>query len=417
MKSKLLLLLLFLVVSSCSKKVLLFNKPSDKVTITIPNNVPSLVFFTTKNENSEHDKIYQRYITAFGKGDYFPILTLTTNEVVFFQNNNKVYFQNNGKEVSGLIISDGKKKPIIEYNPDNYIKSYETYFKIKFNDKVSIQNKLQNLKKEHELKGNQVLNSNFKIDAVYAKKLIANSSSAHYTVVKKKKNSCNSGQVYMYSYCDSLKKKKNEYYSVSKYNSNNQYEETKEYYSKDHQLLTKYYYNAFNLIDSIVSSKITNEGIATSKLFYKYQKNKYSIFTTSNNTTALSYEYDLNSNLECTSMRFYNDGANVVTEKKFKYDDYSRLIEEIQDDKQLLYTYENPTSENYYLLKIIRNNEIVDIKNTIYDKDGYNFIVNQYKGKMNSYSKILLSKNECVSLVYNYDSNNKLKVLYEYVYN
>jgi len=41
-----------------------------------------------------------------------------------------------------------------------------------------------------------------------------------------------------------------------------------------------------------------------------------------------------------------------------------------------MYTYENVDSENYFYVKILENNEIVEIKNIIYMKDGYQYFVN-----------------------------------------
>lgn len=415
-RTSLVLFILFILITSCSKKILFSNLPTEKITKTIPNSVPSLVFFTTKNENITHDKIYQRFYEAFGNYDNFPVLTITDNEIVSFQNNNKLYFQNNTKEISGLILSDGNRKPFIEFNPENYIKSYEAYFDIKFNDKEFYKNKRTNLKNENEQEATEIVNSNFTITKDYAEKLIKNSSSAHYTIVRKKRNSCNSGQVYMYSYSDSLKTKKLENYSLTKYNKNNQVSETIYYNNKEYQSETKYYYNKFNLIDSIITVTKNKNEISYSKNMYVYQKDNYSIIDFENNKKSLSKVYNLNSKLQCTSLKSYNNSATVVRETFYKYDEYSRLIEENQEDKKMVYTYENPDSENYFYIKVFENNEIVEIKNTNYKKDGFDFFVNQYKGKLNFYYKTSLNKNNCIKEVYNYDKNNKFTILYEYVY-
>ena len=86
-----------------------------------------------------------------------------------------------------MILSDGEKKSVIEYIPENYIKRFEKYFGISYNDKVYYQNQLKDLKEANQAEAEKILNSKFKLTINYAEKLIKNSSSAHYNIVKRRR--------------------------------------------------------------------------------------------------------------------------------------------------------------------------------------------------------------------------------------
>ncbi|MCP2029375.1 hypothetical protein L1276_004562 [Flavobacterium sp. HSC-32F16] len=409
-------LLLLFICTSCSKNIITTQKPQTKTNLSIGVNKPSLIFLhSAKAQNEQHNNLYRRFLNAFGDTSEFPIKSITSNTTVEFKNQNTTYFNDSKKNITGLILSDGIKAPYIEIDPNKYISAYEAYFGIKFNDKIYYQKEREELKNTNENRLNYALNSKFSINASYADNLIKNASSAHYHSVKKKKSICNSNTVYVYHYSDSLKTKKAPYYSYTKYNKNNYTENDVLTNDTGYKRESNYYYNNFNLLDSITHITTSDGKTEKNKSIYIYLQKEYFILSSEGKKTSVSSHYILNSKMQCINQETFNSYGNVMQTKSFKYDQYGRLIEEIEADRRSVYTYENPSSV-FYSTCTSYEKEVETTKNIIYKKNGYRHYTNQYHGELNVYSKTLEDQNDCVQLIYTYNKDKKLTSFMEYLY-
>jgi len=415
MKANFLLLTILFITVSCSKDMLTTNSKNSKITLSIPKKVPSIIFFSSKKQSDEHKKISLRFHNAFGEDSNFPVKDINDAEIVEFQNAITFYFQNSKGLKNGMILSDGLRKPFIEYNAENYVKSYEDYFNIELNDDIYYREKMQDLKKSNLNEASVILKSKFNITTNYAKNLLKYGTSIHMNA--ENDYACNEGKVICYTYSDSLKTKKTGDFSSTTYRKNLPQIEIITNTSANYFYEIKFYYNKFNLIDS-TETITTSKGITTrEKAIYIYQKDCFSVINIDKFENRLSIKYQLNSNQQCISSKTINDSGSFSSETFYKYDELGRLIEITKDEDCTEYIYETYTSKILSNIRIRScANKNISSNNTFFTKNGYYHIKSEYKGKLTSYSKILKDKNGCTKLAFNYDGNKKFQNMYEYIY-
>ncbi len=412
MKAKFLLLAILLITVSCSKDIFTTKPKDSKITISIPNKVPSLTFFSSEKQSLEHKKIEQRFKNAFGENSDFPITDLTGEEIIEFNNDNKFYFQNTKSLANGIILSDGIKKPLVEYNPENYIKSYEKYFNIDFNDNVYYRQERQNLKNSNLNQASEILNSKFNVTNDYAKNLLKYGTQVH--VNDERGPVCNARKVTYHTYLDSLATKKIEGFQTTTYRKKSSQTEKIVNNSKNYISEMVFFYNKFNLIDSIITTTNSKGVITNEKNVYIYQKDCFSIINVDKFESRLSMKYQLNSKQQCTSLKNMNESGLVLSETFYKYDGRGRLVQSITDKHKTIYLYKDLSSKTLSSIKFY-DDEILFADNTYYDKDGYYYIQSEHNGKL-SHLSLIKSKNGCPELVYNYDGNKKFINMYKYIY-
>ena len=406
-----------LLLTACSKKLISYNpEPSAELYEINNKEEVSLVFFSSGeiNESEKHLGIYKRFAEAFESIEEVHVLRINENYVLEFKNYGYYYFNNNGAKLkSGMILSNGVDKPIIVTNPDNYIKAYESYFEVPFNDKVYYSKLRKAEIAERQKESQKKLEERFRINENYAALLIKNSNTSFYP--KKSFNlSCLKGKVITKAFKDSARITKSIMQLETLYDKNGL---TKQYSTFIDDVLYSediYYRNSYNLIDSIVRR---NEKGLKSKDVFKYGKNQFTIISVNEKNAMISNVFYLNDKFQCIKKETLNGSGDVVITSFLKYDNWGRIIEENNATEKIQYEYKNQQEAFYSNMKFynIKDNTLLT-ENIRYEDGNKGIFISKSKDKVLSKTISLNNSNGCTKMVYNYDSNNKLSVVYEYFY-
>ena len=407
-----------LLLSACSKKLITNSTDLDASLYEIDNKEEiTLVFFSSGelNESEKHLDIYKRFAEAFEPIDEMHVLRINENYVLEFKNYGYYYFNNNGiKLKSGMILSNGVDEPIIESNPDNYIKAYEAYFKVPFNDKVYYGKMRKAEIAQRQKESQQKLEERFKINENYAARLIENSNISYFPKKNLFNLNCLKGKVITKVFKDSARVKKSIMQLETLYDKNGL---TKQYSTFIDDVLYSediYYRNSYNLIDSIVHR---NEKGVKSKVVFKYGKNQVTTISVDEKDVMISNIFHLNDKFQCIKSETVNGSGDIVLTNLFEYDDFGRIMKETGSTQKIQYEYRNQQEVFYSNLKIYNLKDNVLLSENIRYEDGNKDIfISKNKDKVLSKTISLNNSNGCTKMVYNYGSDNKLSVVYEYFY-
>ncbi|WDF65967.1 hypothetical protein [Flavobacterium sp. KACC 22763] len=403
--------------TACSKRILTDN-PEPEATLYEINHKEdvSLVFFDHNQDDGleKHLSIYQRFAEAFDTIQDVHVFHVSENCVIEFRNYGYYYFNNHDDKIkSGMILSNGVDKPILVTNADKYIETYESYFKVPFNDKVYY-GKLRKAEiAERQKESEKELKSKFKVDQNYADNLIKNSNVSYYP----KTNaflSCSTGKVTAKAFKDNAKNAKSFMQIETLYDKNGL---IKQYstiingvlYSED-----LYYRNSHHLIDSIVRK---NEKGEKSKDVFKYGKKQFSIISVDQKNVMIAKVFHLNDKFQCAKSETVNGSGDVVAITFFEYDEFGRIVKEINSTQKLVYEYKNNQEVFYSKMKIysIKDNALLS-ENIRYSEGKKDTFISKEGNKILSKTVSSNNPNGCTKTVYNYNSDNKLSELYEYSY-
>ncbi|UKJ08597.1 hypothetical protein [Solitalea lacus] len=403
--------------TACSKKTLLTYNPEPDAELYAINNKEqvSLVFFTVENadELADHVAVYKRFAEAFKDTEEVLVLNINKNNVIEFKNYGYYYFHNKGpKPKCGMILSNGVDNPIIETNPQKYIKTYEVYFKVPFNDKVYYGQKRKTEIAERQKKSEQTLKSKFKVDQNYATQFIKHSNSSFYPKSSQNLN-CLNGKVTIKTFLDSAKTKKGAVQIETLYDRNGLMKCYSTFINGELFSEDIYYRNAYNLLDSIV--KIDNKG-SRSKSVFKYEKHRYSIITVDERTKMHSNIFYLNNQFQCFKKETLNDNGDVLTVALLTYDNWGRIIEETTESQKIKYEY-NQQEDFYSSMKLYSTKSgALLTENTRKEEKCMVVYISKNNEKLLSKTISLNNSNGCTQTVYNYNGDNKISEVYEYFY-
>ncbi|WP_281322096.1 hypothetical protein [Flavobacterium aestivum] len=406
-----------LLLSACSKKLITNSTEPDAELYEIDNKEEvSLVFFSfgETNESEKHLAIYKRFAEAFESIEEVHVLRVNDSYVFEFKNYGYYYFNNNGTKLkSGMILSNGVDEPIIETNPDNYIKAYESYFKVPFHDKIECVKTREEEIAKRQKESRQKLEEKFKINENYATRFIKNSNILIFP--KASSNlSCLSGKVITKTFNDSTKTTKCIMRSETLYDKNGLEKQYTTFINDALQSEFMYYRNPYNLIDSTVQRDA--KGVK-SKYVYKYGKNQCTIINVDGKNAMISKVYHLNNKFQCIKEETFNGSGDLVRTTFSKYDEWGRVIEESDDTQKLQYEYKNQQEDFYSNLKNydLKDNVLLS-ENIRYEEGNKSIFILKNKDKILFKSIALINSNKCTKMIYNYDADNKLTTVYEYFY-
>lgn len=376
----------------------------------------TLLFFDTEDAEglTDHLAIYKRFAEAFADTDEVLVLNINSQTVIEFENYGYYYFNNDGSKLkSGMILSNGVDMPIIEANPEKYIKRYEDYFGVPFNDKVYYGQKRKAEIATHQTEAEKLLKERVKIDNRYATQLITNSNTSFYP--KKVFNqACRTGKVIIQLFEDSVKTKKGAVQIETVYNSEGQIKSNTTLINGVAYANEIYYRNAYQLIDSIV--KIDEKGLK-SKSVFKYGKNQYAIVSIDGPSIMTSGIFYLNDKFQCVKKETLNGSGDVVRTTACRYDDRGRIIEEVSEDQRLVYEYKNRQDEFYASLKSYNTKtQSLMHESTRLDENGKVIFINKANNKILSTSVSVNDLNGCTKTVYNYNGDLTINEVYAYYY-
>ena len=409
--------LCLLLLTACSKKILTDNPEPEAMLYEINHKDDvSLVFFDHNQEGGleKHLNIYQRFAEAFDTIQDVHVFHVKEDCVIEFRNYGYYYFNNQDYKVkSGMILSNGVDKPILVANPDKYIETYQSYFKVPFNDKVYYSKLRKAEIAERQKESEKELKLKFKVDQNYAHNLIQNSNVSYYP----KPNAffkCSKGKVTAKAFRDSTKTAKSFMQIETLYDKNGL---IKQYSTIINGVLYSddlYYRNSYHLIDSIVRR---NEKGEKSKDVFKYGKKQFSIISVDEKNVMIAIVFHLNDKFQCAKSETVNGSGDVIAISFFEYDDLGRIVKEANATQKLVYEYKNQQEDFYSKMKIynIMDNALLS-ENIRYSEGNKDIFISKEKDKILSKTISLNDSNGCAKMIYNYNSDNNLSEVYEYSY-
>jgi hypothetical protein len=415
-KKPLLVIVACMLLTGCSTALLLEKNPKAKADFDTKKQ-QAIVFYKQTEDTSliaKHDEIQKRFTAHFAKTEELKVIVTKTDQVVKFANTKEYYFRN--KKTSppvGVLLSNGKDKPILIKNPGRYIEEFEKYFEVPFKDAVYYKERKEKIKRQNKQKAQDILDDKFNMTEKLAVKIQKLPYALYVPKDKFNPTKCKGNKVTITLYKDAAKKKKTGIQIVELYDQNNQILKYSKLLNKTVKEETTYYRDKFSLIDSIVS--MDEKGNKT-KDIYKYNKDYFAIISVGKKGVSLSsiYYLDSKTSLPTKGERYDSDGEMSGFPKSYKYDDKDRIIEEDEGVFKIVYEYKNPTDRSHSNYKKIENKTVV-LENIITTNKKKQRVETRSEGKTISktITKSLASKCKETKAEYN---NGKLTAFYEYSY-
>jgi hypothetical protein len=339
------------------------------------------------------------------------VLKTDRNEVIEFENHGYYYFHNNGiKANQGMILSNGVDKPIVETNPDRYIKTYETYFGVPFNDKVYYSQKRKAEIAENQKRSIQTLEKKFKINQSYAAQIIRHSNSHFYPkdagIVR-----CLTGKVVIKIFEDSAQTKQSPVQLETVYDNDGHVKRSSTYMNNEPFSEDVYYRNAYHLIDSIVN---TDSKGARSKSVFKYETGKYSVISVDPKNTMTSHVFYLNDRFQCVKKETSNGSGDLVGSSTFIYDHLGRISVETNETQTVKYEYKDEEGMFAAMRSYSIKNGELQTENIRQQDKGVTTQIFKNKGRVFLKNIQITTPDGCVKTVYNYNGDGKITTVSEY---
>lgn len=404
------LILLFLLLYSCSPKVTRIATSADKANFGITN--PSKAVFFVENEKiaAPEDRISDHKIIA---DLLYKQLGGATDRLMVARTNAKTFKFSNGTvtwfvdvEVfpkrTAMILFNGKNEPVIEYNPKNYERIVKTQLSNELKTKQKSDNETQIAKKEALGTWNTMESVPFKTDQKYADRIINHSNTIYYPLLNFEDGGNCNGQFTNIIYSDEKQQK------VS-YTANLTYRNGKmlEYrYSREGvERIQKYYLNKVNLLDSIVT---TENGKREMKLNFKYLPDQFTIHSSYGDRE----EFHLNTKGQVDIKYDFDKENKMKREIHYTYDNLGRVLKEESMSKgespvTNTYQYDSDTRKMYSKMIIQTKEGKILSENVAQIMDGKHIFTSIADGKVQSKSVSTLT-NHCEGKVITYDGSGKV---------
>lgn len=281
------------------------------------------------------------------------------------------------------------------------------------NDKVNYVQKRKAEIAENEKKAIKTLEKKFKVDKDYAVKLIQHSNTSFYPKTADGPG-CLTGKVVILIFDDSAQTKSSPVRMETVYDEPELVKQysmimNDELYSRD-----VYYRNNYHLIDSII--KTDYKGLK-SKIVFKYEKNRYSIVSVDEKFTMISNVFHLDDRYRCIKKETFNGSGDLVGSSAFSYDIRGRITEENDETRIIRYEYKNAQDQAYSAMRLYDKNSGELQTESLQQQDKNKWInISKNNGQIFSKAVLVTTPNGCVKTVYNYNGDNKVTAVYEYLY-
>lgn len=400
-------------IASYSQNIFLKAKPSgEKTAVGFTEPSPSVVFFGIEDNSQSfknHIQKSKEINTYFGSVyTSFPIFNIGKENVVEYTNSNGkfVFYRPNAKKTFGMVISNGKEQPILVSNPDQYLKTIKTYLNIGNADYLVPKTLDERDQKNAQLKMKDVLKINFVPDQAYAKKLIKNAHSVHYSKAYddgSPKMNCNKRVFEMFS--DSLMTAK------SPYGANYLYDDKNVMQSMDNTMngkasgYSKYIRDHNGLIKKIISGAENS----TDSTVFIYEKDKYHTVSFSGSRPYSLETLFLNDQMQCVRRLSKRSDQSIIADITYIYDKFGRIIREGKVDSEMIYSYKSDTDIIFSGFKSYTlNPRKLDLQNEIIrEKNKQTFIGRNGTGALN-FKSVTYTAKDGSTKTYSYDKDNKL---------
>ncbi|SDJ16240.1 hypothetical protein [Chryseobacterium jejuense] len=333
-------ILLFLLVCSCSPKIIRVATPEDKADFGISN--PSKALFFVENENittseshiSNHKEVADNLYRQFGGATDRVMVGRTNAQTFKFSNGTTTWFVNvqNFPKRTAMILFDGKNEPIIEYNTKNYERLVKKYLSEDLNKRQQTEKENKAAEKGASNVWNSIDAVSFTPDQKYADRIINHSNTTYYPLITFEDGGNCNGRFRNVIYSDE-KQQKVSYTSNVTYRNGRMLEYI---YSREGiESIQKYYLNKQGLLDSIVNSQ---NGKREMKLNFKYLPDKFIIHS----SFGFREEFHLNDKGQVEVKYDFNQKDKLTKETYYQYDSLGRVLVE-----DCIYDGENPVTNTY----------------------------------------------------------------------
>ncbi len=417
MKNVLYLLACLAMLTACSPKLVVNDNP-------VPGTAPrpvwhkeevTLVFFNLGGSAGldNHLSIYQRFADAFKDAEEVHVLKTDQHEVLEFKNYGYFYFHNNGRKArQGMILSNGVDKPVVVTNPARYIKAYESYFGVPFNDKVYYAGKRKAEVSERQRESRQILEKQFAMDQHYADQVATCSNTAFYPPPTAYPR-CQSGRVTVRFFEDSARIKKSPVRTETIYDNNNRLQRYTMYMNDVLFSDDVYHRNRYNLIDSIVRTDNNGQRGAT---VFKYEKNRYSIVSVDARNVMVSNVFHLDDGFRCVRKETFNGSGDLVGVSRFTYDSIGRIAEETDATQKITYQYSGREATFTIMRLYSLENGALLTEHTRQQLNHMQSLITKNNGRVTAKSVSVTGPSGCIKTAYNYNADGKITDVYEYSY-
>lgn len=407
------LFLSFAFFCSYAQQIFLKKKPStEKVAVAFGEPTPSALFFGVDDGSIafKRHKLNNQKVNAYFGAVYsnFPIFDIGKEHIVEYINANGKFFfyRPNVKRPFGIVISNGKDKPILETNPELYLKQIKVYLNIGNADYLVPKTLDAQNERSAQEEMRQILNVNFIPDQNYTTNLIKNASSVHYMKPYDDGNykmNCRKRIFEMFG--DSLMTTKSAYGATYIYNDKNEMEYMANTVVVKETGYSKYEREEHGLIRKIISG---DENSADTTLFV-YNKDKYHTVSLSHGKPYSFETFFLNDQMQCVRRLSKRSDQSLIWDITYIYDKFGRVIREGQLNSEIIYQYKNESdllfsgfsSFSLNPRKLNFQNEIIREKNK------QTFIGFDGNGNQNSKSITYTAKDGSTK-TYSYDKDNKI---------
>ena len=416
-------LLVLLFATSCSPTIIRNAQEGEKSDFGITS--PSKAVFFVENENIEadekqvktHTETANHIYNLFGFATDLMMVGRTNAKNFKFTKGKKTWFVDVKKmqKRTAMILFDGSKKPIIEYDSEKYLPLVHQYLS---DDLKSIQQFNTTIKKE-EKTAKTLVDSiwaiAFQPDKKYAENVIKNLKKNYSPAVFGFSSMKCNGTILTQVFTDLAQKQLSYTSSITYENGklmSSEYERNGEISGQ------KYHFGSLGLPDSLAYH---SKGKKDGEIQFKYLPNR--IISRYNKSLSRD-EYILNGKFQISKKISFNERNKPTSEKHLFYDDLGRLIreEDYSSGKKSntnFYEYENQKQERFTKMKIILENDSNVYENTNTIIDGKEIFTNTNNGKIQS--KIVSYMNEnCEGKVLMYNGDNAItgvtvqkKIIYE----
>lgn len=410
MKNKIFIILVFLSIESIAQRAFVEKKPTNEIAaVEFPELTKSIVFFGKKDTT----ELYYKHKTAendvnnyFGRAyDKFAIINILDKNIAVFNNREtSIFYKPYAAQEYGIIISDGKDKPIIVYEPENYLTTIKRFLEITSANQVVPKRKTERKENNYLSEMRQIMDLESNPDSEYAKLLINNSNTVHYQIPQKDDFDCKFIKRKFEMFQDEAMTLKASYGANYLYDKNNRLVEQQNTINDSVVNLIKFQRDQFGLI-----THLRDENKLVTALFI-YQKDKFYVVYLEDEQP-INYEtFYLNEKMQCTNRKSFRDDKSVVTDIKYFYDDFDRVSKEIDNESEKVYKYLNNTNTYYSeLLWYDLNPKKVRTKYEVKREKNKNFFTEKDAfGKITSKSTTITDKN-CDTKTISYDADNKIK--------
>lgn len=403
-------ILLFLLMSSCSPKVVRLAAPEDKADFGISK--PSKALFFVENEKitasedhiRRHQEVADRLYRLFGGATDRVMIARTNAKTFKFSNGTTTWFVNiqDFPKRTAMIVFDGNNEPIIEYNPKNYEYLVKKYLSEDLKKKQEADKENQNAEKGAFNTWKSIDAAYFSPDQKYADRIINHSNTVYYPLLSFEDGGNCNGQFQNIIYSDE-KQQHISYSSHVTYRNGRMLEYV--YTREGLENVQKYYLNTVGLLDSIVSSQ---NGKREMKLNFKYLPDQFIIHSSYGDRE----EFHLNTKGQVNVKYDFNKENKMKREIHYTYDNLGRVLKEESIHKGEspvinTYQYDSDKKRMYSKLTIEDKEGKIRSENTVKTIDGKQVFTVIANGKVQNKSVSTLNSN-CEGKVVTYDSTGKV---------